>query len=292
MLPTGHRVDAGAVQAPVVNCGHARMATGTRDTAVRSTLLSLAAVVALVYVLLCAYLWLMQRSMMYFPTPPADAGPAESLSIRSGGDALRVWRLNPGRAEAILYFGGNAEDVALNLPEFDDWFPACTVYLFNYRGYGGSEGAPSEHALYEDARSVYDRANEEHERIFVIGRSLGAGVATRLATERTVSRLALVTPPASFTRLVAELYPIFPTGLLLRDRYDSLARAGYIESQVLVLIAERDEIIPPDHSRALAAAIDPERVTTELIEGAGHNTIGASPAYGRALRSFLCDTRV
>ena len=257
----------------------------------KSTLLSLAVVVALVYVLLCAYLWLMQRSMMYFPTPPADAVPAERLSVRSGHDMLRVFRLNSGRRDAILYFGGNAEDVALNVPAFDDWFRSCTVYLVNYRGYGGSEGAPSEQALYDDARSVYERASGEHERISVIGRSLGAAVATRLATERTVDRLVLVTPPASFTRLAAELYPVFPTGLLLRDRYDALARAGHIESQVLVLIAERDEIIPPAHSRELAAAIDPARVRTEVITGTGHNTIETSPAYGRALQSFLCERR-
>lgn len=275
----------------VIHFPHARMAKETRDIAVRSTLLSLAAVGALVYVVLCVYLWVAQRSMMYFPTPPADGVPAERLFVRSGGATLRVWRLNPARREAVLYFGGNAEDVALNLPEFDHWFRTCTVYLVNYRGYGGSEGSPSEQALYEDARSVYERVNEDHERISVIGRSLGAGVATQLATERNIERLVLVTPPASFTRLAAELYPIFPTGLLLRDRYDSMARAGQIDSEVLVLIAERDEIIPPAHSRELAAAIDPGRVTTAVIEGTGHNTIGMSPAYGRALQSFLCQRR-
>lgn len=255
------------------------------------SVLSLAAVAALVYVLMCAYLWLMQRSMMYFPTPPAEGVPAENLSIRSGDDTLRIWRVNPGRREALLYFGGNAEDVALNLPEFADWFAACTVYLVNYRGYGGSEGSPTEQKLYEDARSVYERARREHARISVIGRSLGAGVATQLAIERPVERLVLVTPPASFTRLAAELYPVFPAGLLLRDRYDSLARAGDIDSRVLVLIAEQDEIVPPAHSRELVAALDRARVTTEVIAGTGHNTIGMSPGYGRALESFLCGAR-
>jgi pimeloyl-ACP methyl ester carboxylesterase len=262
-----------------------------RNAVVKSTLLSLASIAVLVYGVLCAYLWLMQRSMMYFPTPPADGVAAERLSVRSGNDTLRVWRLNPGRPDAILYFGGNAEDVALNVPDFGGWFEACTVYLVNYRGYGGSEGRPGEEALYEDARSVYERASTEHERISVIGRSLGAGVATRLATERSVERLVLVTPPASFTRLAKELYPVFPIDLLLKDRYDSLARADRVESQVLVLIAERDEIIPPAHSHELAAAIDPRRVATEMIEGAGHNTISDSPVYGRALQSFLCERR-
>lgn len=256
---------------------------------VKSTLLSLGSIALLVYLLLCAYLWLMQRSMMYFPTPPSDGVPAEQLSVESGGDSLRVWRLHGGRPHAILYFGGNAEDVALNVPEFDDWFEACAVYLVNYRGYGGSEGSPDEQALYEDARAVYDRAREDHERISVIGRSLGAGVATRLATERAVERLALVTPPESFARLAAELYPIFPAGLLLRDRYDSAARAADIDVPVLVVIAEHDEIVPPAHSRDLAAAFDRGLARVETIAGTGHNTIGASPDYGRSLRAFLCE---
>lgn len=255
----------------------------------KSTLLSLAGVIALVYVLLCAYLWLMQRSMMYFPTPPAGDLPAERLTVDSAGVALTVWRLHAGERDAVLYFGGNAEEVAMNVPEFDDWFAACTVYLVNYRGYGGSAGSPTEAGLYQDARSVYDRVRGEHDRVFVIGRSLGAGVATRLAVERTVDRLVLITPAASFARLAGELYPLFPAGLLLKDRYDSMARAGRIVSPVLILIAEHDEIIPPAHAHDLAAAIDPTLVTTEVITGTGHNTIGMSPDYGRALRSFLCE---
>jgi pimeloyl-ACP methyl ester carboxylesterase len=254
----------------------------------KSTLLSLAVAAGLVYLGACLYLYFMQRSLMYFPTPPAAKVSAERLFVASGGVRLLVWRLHAGQRDAVLYFGGNAEDVALNIPEFDDWFAGCAVYLVNYRGYGGSEGKPSEEALYRDAVAVFDRLRAEHERVAVIGRSLGSGVATYLATERPLDRLALVTPAASFARLAGELYPLFPAGLMLKDRYDSLARADRLKVPVMVLIAENDEIVPPVQSHDLAAAIDASLVQTRVIANTGHNTIGSSPEYGAALREFVC----
>jgi hypothetical protein len=256
---------------------------------VKSTLVSLVVVAGLVYLGACVYLYLMQRSLMYFPTPPAGNVSAQRLFVDSGGVRLLVWRLHGGQRDAVLYFGGNAEDVALNIPEFDDWFAGCAVYLVNYRGYGGSEGKPGEEALYRDAVAVFDRLRAEHERVAVIGRSLGSGVATYLATARPVDRLALVTPAASFARLAGELYPLFPTGLMLKDRYDSLARAGRLRVPVMILVAENDEIVPPAHSQDLAAAIDPSLVTTRVIANARHNTIGTAPEYGAALQAFLCN---
>jgi pimeloyl-ACP methyl ester carboxylesterase len=252
-------------------------------------LVSLVVVVGLVYLGVCLYLYLMQRSLMYFPTPPSANVAAERLTFDSSGVRLALWRLHAGQRDAVLYFGGNAEDVALNVPDFDDWFAGCAVYLVNYRGYGGSEGKPSEEALYRDAVAVFDRLRAEHERVAVIGRSLGSGVATYLATQRRVDRLALVTPAASFARLAGELYPLFPAGLMLKDRYDSLARADRLKVPVMILIAENDEIVPPAHSHDLAAAIDPSLVTTRVIASTGHNTIGTSPEYGAALRTFVCN---
>jgi pimeloyl-ACP methyl ester carboxylesterase len=257
----------------------------------KSTLISLVVAAGLVYLGACLYLYLMQRSLMYFPTPSMDNVPAERLSIDSGGVRLALWRLHGGQRDAVLYFGGNAEDVALNIPDFDDWFAGCTVYLANYRGYGGSEGKPAEKDLYRDAVAVFDRLRAEHERVAVIGRSLGSGVATYLATERPVDRLALVTPAASFARLAGELYPLFPAGLMLKDRYDSLARADRLKVPVMILIAENDEIVPPAHSHDLAAAIDPSLVMTRVISNTEHNTVGSSPEYGAALRAFVCKPR-
>lgn len=249
----------------------------------------LLAALAFVYVLLCAWLYLFQRSFMYFPTQERTDVAAEDLSIESGEASLRVWRLHGDRANAILYFGGNAEDVALNVPEFAAWFPDCAVYLVNYRGYGGSSGSPSEAALYRDAEAVYDAVRSGHRRVTVMGRSLGSGVATHLAAERDLHELVLITPYDSFVSLARAFYPWFPTSLLLKDRYDSASRAGLIRAPVLILVAEYDEIVPLPSSKKLAAAIDPSLLTWGTIEDTSHNTIGTSPAYGEALREFVCD---
>lgn len=251
------------------------------------TLVSLLAIAAIAYVAMCTLLYVFQRSFIYFPTPAVGSPPAEEVRVASGGESIRVWRLRGDEARALLYFGGNAEDVALNIPEFNDFFPQRAVYLVNYRGYGGSSGRPSEKALYADAEAVFDFARERHRSVAVIGRSLGSAVATHLASVRDVEKLALITPADSFTSLASELYPIFPVAVLLKDRYDSLSRASRIDRPVLFLVAEHDEIVPRDSSERLAAAIPPELVTWRVIDGTAHNSIGLSPEYGEALRSFL-----
>lgn len=253
----------------------------------KTSVLSVIAVVATVYVALCAYLYLVQRSLIYFPTPAVDAAPADELWIANEGERIRVWRLQADRPRALLYFGGNAEDVALNIPDFPEFFPQHAIYLVNYRGYGGSTGKPREAALYSDAEAVFDFAESRHRSISVVGRSLGSGVATHLATARDVERLVLITPVDSFTSLAANLYPMFPVSLLLKDRYDSYSRAHRIDAPVLFVVAERDEIIPMENSERLAEAIHPSLVSWEVIADATHNSIGLSPQFGTSLRSFM-----
>lgn len=253
----------------------------------KSTLLSLAGLLLVAYVGFCLWLYSLQRSFIYFPTPATAAAPAEELWLESGGARLRIWCLHGDRNDAIIYFGGNAEDVALNIPEFAKWFPGHAVYLVNYRGYGGSSGSPTESALYEDAEAVFDRVQGRHATVSVAGRSLGSGVATQLAAVRELHKLVLITPFDSFVSLARSFYPMFPTSLLLKDRFDSASRAHRIRVPVLILVAEYDEIVPMQSSERLAEAIDPSLLRFEVIENTGHNSIGTSPEYGGALRDFI-----
>ncbi|HLU07211.1 MAG TPA: alpha/beta fold hydrolase [Woeseiaceae bacterium] len=252
----------------------------------KSMLFSLFAVGAFVYVCFCLYLYLFQRSFIYFPTAVAEGVTAEEVWIDNEQERIRVWRLHTPGSDAIIYFGGNAEDVSYNVREFRDWFPQHAVYLVNYRGYGGSSGSPDEAAFHSDAQAVYDFVAGKHAAVSLIGRSLGAAVAVHLATRRDVDRLALVTPFDSLRSLASEFYPIFPTSLLLRDTYDAIGLAGRVSAPALVLVAEHDEIIPRQSSERLANALGGPHVI-RFIECTGHNTIGASPDYGRALREFM-----
>jgi pimeloyl-ACP methyl ester carboxylesterase len=254
---------------------------------VQSALLSFLSLAALVYIGLGVLLYVSQRSMLYQPTPEMRGAPDQKMVIASDGESLNVWRLNAGRPRAIIYFGGNAENVYGNVTMFERAFADTSVYLVNYRGYGGSTGSPSERGLYVDAVSIFDRLETEHTQIAVIGRSLGSGVATYLASVRNVDRMVLITPFDSIERVASQLFPIFPISLLLKDPYRSIERVGAIDAPTLVIVAERDEVIPRRHSDALIAAFGDRKPQVVTIRGAMHNTIDVSTQYSALLEEFL-----
>ena len=252
-----------------------------------STWTSVAGLALLLYAAVCAFLYVIQRNLIYYPTPESRSAGAVDLRIESDGESLQVWQLNPGRSEAILYFGGNAEDVSANIPDFDRALPGYTIYLINYRGYGGSTGEPSEAALFADAERVYDRVREEHRSVHAMGRSLGSGVAVHLAAVREIDKLVLITPYDSIASVAASAMPFFPVRWLLKDRYDAAGLAARLTSPSLVLMAERDQVIPRRHSEKLVEAFDPQVVTAVVVQGADHNTIGMVRAYWDSLTAFF-----
>lgn len=250
------------------------------------------AVVTATYGALCALLYLAQERLLYLPPPDTSRPGARSLRLQSRAATLRIWVLHAEQHAALLCFGGNAEDIGANLEDFAAAFPDRAVYLVNYRGYGGSTGRPSEAALIADAAAVFDWVALHHDRIAVIGRSLGSGVATALATTRSVERLALVTPFDSIASVAADHFFWLPVRWLLRDSYDSLARIGNVRVPVLALIAAHDEVVFRARSDALIAAIPSGLRQSVVIAGATHNDISASPAYLRCLKDFMAGRTV
>jgi hypothetical protein len=184
---------------------------------------------------------------------------------------------------AVLYFGGNAEDVSSSLAELAANFPEHAVYAMHYRGYGGSTGKPTEAALHGDAIALFDRVARDHTEITVIGRSLGSGVAIRLAAGQPVSRLVLVAPYDSVEAVAAQQYSLFPVRWLIRDRFDSASVAPTIRAPTTVILAERDEVIRRERSDALVARFAPGVAQVIVIAGAGHNTLDGRPAFDAAM---------
>lgn len=250
------------------------------------------AAAALAYALLCAWMYATQRAQTYFPTPPADAPRARGWWFdRPDAVQIKVWvvpRPGPG---ALLYFGGNAEDVAATVETFIDAVPDRSLYFVNYRGYGGSTGRPSEGALREDALAIYDEVRQRHPDVAVIGRSLGSGVATHVAAARPVERLVLVTAFDSLANVAAAHFPWLPVRMLLKDRYESATRARDVGAPVLIVVAGQDEIVPRARSDALASAFAREQVDVVVVPGVGHNTLDLSPAYLDSVRRFLAPDR-
>ena len=240
-----------------------------------------------IYSAVCVLLYLIQHRLLYYPPAELERPGARMLRVTSGEATLKVWQLHPDARDALIYFGGNAERVGENLPDFDTAFPDRAIYLVNYRGYDGSTGRPSEAALIGDAERVYDGIAGRHRHIAVIGRSLGSGVAAALASTRPIERVALVAPYDSIANVAADQFWWAPVRWLIKDRYDSLPRIAKVRAPVLVVIAECDEVISRTRSNALLAAVSPSCRHSVVIAGAGHNDIDAFPGYVRSLKEFL-----
>lgn len=240
-----------------------------------------------VYLLLAAFLYAYQRRLIYYPVAPDPSFRADEISIDNQGIRLHGWVLNPGRAKALIYFGGNSELITHRRGFFEDVFTDYSVYLIDYRGYGYSEGKPSEAALFSDALAIYDRLAGQHGSISAYGRSLGSGVAVYLAAERALEQLILLTPYDSVVAVARRHYPMFPVHLLLRDHFDSAARAADVDEPVLITAAELDREIRLPHTLALKRRFLHAPLTFRVIAGAAHNNIVDFPDYREAVREFI-----
>jgi fermentation-respiration switch protein FrsA (DUF1100 family) len=264
-------------------------------------------VVAAIAVLLLL-VWLFQRRLIYLPfgqrVPPAGAilpGATDVSFDTSDGLRLGAWYVpsenGPNRG-TVLVFNGNAGNradraplaVALTQRGF-------SVLLFDYRGYGGNPGRPSERGLALDARAARDyvasRDDVDAGRLIYFGESLGAAVALELATEQPPAVLVLRSPFASMTRIGKHHYPFLPVGLLLIDRYPSIERVPGLQCPLLVVAGERDNIVPVAHSRALYEKAPQATSRFVLIEGAGHNDYAllVGERMLEEIERFWCETR-
>lgn len=244
--------------------------------------------VAFVYLAACLFVFFKQRSLIYFPTEEAAAVPESSrISLETSGETIRILFRAADSPNAVIYFGGNSEDVSFNLGSFADAVPNHNVYLVNYRGYGGSTGSPSEDALFSDALAVYDLVRARHQNVSVVGRSLGTGVAAFLASKRQVNKLVMVTPYDSVENVAKKHFPIFPVSLLLTDKFDSASRVKDITAQTLVILADNDAVIPRGNSEMLIDRFRSDQVTVEVMKDTTHDSVTFSSDYRELIRHFL-----
>jgi pimeloyl-ACP methyl ester carboxylesterase len=243
---------------------------------------SLLAIAIGVYAGLCLVFAVFQRSFIYMPTP-VTAAHAAAFPLEVSGATVRISSRSHDGPRALVYFGGNAEDVAYTVPELAELFADRAIYGMHYRGYSGSSGRPAEAALRSDARALFELVHARHPDVIVVGRSLGSSLAIQLAAEEPVTRLVLITPFESILAIARRVAPFLPMGVLLADRYESWRYAPRVTCPTLVLAASHDELVLPADTRRLLAAFPPGVTRHRVIDGADHNSLSESPDFWPAV---------
>lgn len=251
---------------------------------------SLLVVLLLTYVGSCFALYTMQRDLLYIPAPVEGKPEAMEMRVEVDSEILNGWVVNEGQKKALIYYGGNSENIANNIALFDAELSDYTVYLIPYRGYGNSTGEPTEKGLYQDALYVFDKIKGHHTTVSLIGRSLGSGVATYVAAQRDIDKLVLITPFDSVENVAKERYWMFPVSYLIKDKFLSLSRVKNITAKTYIFIAETDKVVSHDRTNNLIEQFSKQLMKTSVIAKAEHNTITDSPQYISELKQALNDS--
>ncbi len=236
-----------------------------------------------IYGAACAYLYVFQRDLIYKPdkqyVAPKLSGATEIKLKTDDGLTLDGWYVpakdGAKNGETVLYFNGNKSGMHLHEEFYTQIVKAGYGLLaFNYRGYGRSEGAPTEEGLYIDARAAIDYLQQQKialEQVIFMGRSLGSGVAVQMATEYLPHAVALISPYSSINAIGKMQYPFMPVDLLLVDKFDSLTKADKIESPVVIFHGANDALIPATEAEKLHKAMAQSKMF--IYEGQTHDNL-------------------
>ena len=250
---------------------------------------------------------LLDKQFIFFPErelvgAPVDVGLEYENVLFSTYDGVRLhgWFV-PGESDTtLLWFHGNAGNIGHRIDNLLMLHQrlGVNVFIFDYRGYGLSEGSASEQGTYLDGEAALEHLRSQKgldlgQEIVLFGRSLGCAVAVEMATRHNVRGVILESPFTSVHAMAERAYPHLPVRMLMplvQTRYDSLSKIKDVRSPVMVVHGDRDDIVPIDLGRDLFdAANGPKRFYT--IEGAGHNDtyLVGGDAYFQALKEFLDD---
>ncbi|MDY6904521.1 MAG: hypothetical protein SWH61_07530 [Thermodesulfobacteriota bacterium] len=241
------------------------------------------------------------RKLLYHPVPVPEerarhireAYPdVEQLDIKVAEDCrLHGWfiKKNPAHLPTLLYFGGNAEEVSVNIEMMHRQLNA-NVIMVNYRGYGNNDGTPTEETLKADALVIHDHIIDSYplkqDALIACGRSLGSGIAAYVAWKRHLPALILISPYDSIANVAKRHFPGWLVSMALADKYRrTIDFSPDIRSRTLIIASQNDTVIPIVHSRRLFESLTcPKQMV--LINKAGHNDFQLHQAYWTALNNF------
>jgi uncharacterized protein len=264
-------------------------------------MVNLLLMLALVYVGFALLVVWREPNFIYYPSRGMATTPAQ-LGLRfedvwlTTADGVRVngWLVpaNTNAPVTVLFCHGNAGNIADRLEKLEILHAlGVDVFLFDYRGYGRSEGKPDEHGTYRDAQAAYDylirTLNREPKTVLLYGESLGSAVAVDLATKVPVAGVIIEEPFTSVADVGAKMFPYLPVRLLVRDKYDTLSKIDRINAPLLILHSRDDEFFPMSQAeRLLAAAREPKRLV-ELRGGHNDAFLVSVDLYRSALKESV-----
>jgi fermentation-respiration switch protein FrsA (DUF1100 family) len=269
--------------------------------------LRLLVVAALCYLLVLLVLRLSETRMLYVPggsrtllAPPAELALDVRRVTVTASDGVRLvsWAMpvEGGSGYWLLICHGNAGNISeAGRPYHYAGLRALglSLFAFDYRGYGESEGAPTEDGLYRDADAAYhylrDTLGVPAERIVLFGHSLGSAVAVELASRMPAAGLILDAALSSVVERAQELFPYAPVRWLAASRYLSIERVGRLTLPKLFLHARNDDVIPLAHGRRLYEAAAPPKRFVELRGTHGDAFDVDSAAYYGAIGRFVAE---
>lgn len=258
------------------------------------------AVVVVGYIVILAAVFLFQARLLFFPTRDISANPShigldyESVNfITEDGVSLHGWYVPAEESETVvLFFHGNAGNISHRLDTLSLFRRlGINTLIFDYRGFGLSQGEISELGTYNDAAAarnylILSRKFPPTEIIY-FGRSLGGAIAAQLASRYPPKALILESSFTSVPDMAAEIYPFLPVRLLSRFAYDTKRVMPLVTCPVLIAHSRDDEIIPFEHGRALFAAAGDPKVFLEIRGGHNDGFLTSGEFYYQSIQSFV-----
>lgn len=259
-------------------------------------------IIAAGYLFILLLMYLLQSQMIYHPakllvTDPSAAGLAFEDVIFETEDGLRLhgWFVSAASedgAPTILYCHGNAGNISGRLEMIHFLHElGLNVFIFDYRGYGRSEGAPSETGTYRDASAAWRYLTEtrgiEKGKIITMGRSLGGSIAAWLAARKDPAAAIIESSFTSAAQLAADLYPWLPVRWLIKYDYNTIAYLQNIKAPVFMAHSRDDEIVPFRHGKILFEAARKPKMFVELRGSHASGFLETEMKYRRQLRAFL-----
>lgn len=266
----------------------------------RRMLTSILFILVTVWLLLVVLMYAFQDRFIYYPqkllsSTPADiALPYEDIFLTTA-DGLKIhgWYIkHPEPLATLLFLHGNAGNISHRLDSLQIFHAlGLSVLIIDYRGYGRSQGHPSEQGTYLDAQAAWDfLVSSQHiaaQNIIIFGRSLGAAVAVQLAEQQTAGALIMESAFTSIVEIGKRYYPYLPVQWLTRIRYPSIERVSNINCPLLVIHSPDDELIPFELGEQLFASARHPKSFLKTRGGHNDGFLLTGETYINGLRSFL-----